>query len=74
MSRRSKPWFESKTIWINLASFVVGALLLVVNTEGLGISEADIKIILVAIALLNLFLRTMTTQPITLPGAPDRHT
>lgn len=61
----SKNWWESKVVWVNVLTFLVAALLLVAApTFPVQIPEAAVNIILGVVALINLGLRFITSEPI----------
>lgn len=67
----AKPWYYSKTIWINVLS-LVAALAAYFAGPGLGLPDevAHVAgIVLGAANIVNLWLRTATNQPIA--GTPD---
>jgi hypothetical protein len=60
-----KNWWESKVVWLNILTFIVAALLLVAApTFPVQIPEPWINGILGVVALLNLGLRFITSEPI----------
>lgn len=56
-----KPWYKSKTIWINVAMFAGSFLPLM--TDHLSSGEA-----LTGAAIVNMILRALTGSPIKRPG------
>lgn len=54
----TKPWYKSKTMWLNIAA---GGLALADQAAGAGIGGPYFVPVLAA---LNLFLRTVTSQPL----------
>lgn len=66
----SKPWYLSKTIRVNVLTFLIAVALLIAGTDGLGLSEVAIKWLLVASGIGNIALRLVTTEPIGSPR-PD---
>ena len=57
----SKPWYMSKTIWLN----VIGLILILVQSS-LGIQFIPIQYQTIIIAFLNLAVRSITTTNLTL--------
>lgn len=61
----TKNWWASKTVWLNVLTFVVAALVLVAGPDfPVAIPEDVAKYILGVVALLNLGLRFITETPI----------
>ena len=61
-----KPWWESKTIWFQILTAVVAGLSLAVDLQAtLGFPDNYRAYILIAVAVINVFLRGITTQPMT---------
>jgi hypothetical protein len=58
-----KPWYKSKTIWINLATFVAGVAALLPELEGV-VNEVTYSYLLVGIGIINVALRAMTDKGI----------
>jgi hypothetical protein len=60
-----KNWWESKTVWINIITFLVAMLVLVTGPDFPVQLPAEIaKYLLGGVALLNLAIRFVTTEPI----------
>lgn len=57
----AKPWYQSKTIWFNVAFFAIGALALLAQLDDFA---AYAKYFVLAQALINLALRTVTGDAI----------
>ena len=57
---RSKPWYQSKTIWAAVITAVAGVALAFV-TEGV-VNEQVAGGILIGVGLLNTVLRMITTE------------
>lgn len=58
----AKPWWESKTMWVNILTVLIAALILVADTP---ILSPDAKTyLLLASGVANLVLRCITEQPI----------
>lgn len=59
MTKYTKPWWESKTIWVN-------AILLTIAILGvfLDYKVIDPQIVSIASAILNVVLRFVTTEPV----------
>ena len=59
----SKPWYASKTIWANAITLI--ATVSVSFGFDLGLTEAvRAEIVVGVLAVVNLVLRLMTTQPV----------
>ena len=73
MSKPAKPWWESKTIWLNI---VVGTIGVVEASSDVlkGIVPPEVMGgILVGAAMLNVVLRSVTGQPVAAKRAPPAH-
>lgn len=66
MTNNAKAWYQSKTVLANLVTAVCAALLLV--SEQSWVSERGVEVLFLASGLLNLGLRCITEQPITVPS------
>jgi hypothetical protein len=65
----SKAWYESKTVWFNIVSFVVVILGLILESTGqLGISSKGVAWLGLAVAVGNAWLRFSTSQPVSGSG------
>lgn len=62
MTQNSKPWYKSKTVWINILTMIVA--LLTVPEIGSVVPESAMPYILLITAYANIFLRFITDQPI----------
>lgn len=60
---KGKPWYKSKTVWLNVATVVAGGGPLVANFTGL-VSPVTYAILLTFIGLANVALRFITTKGI----------
>jgi hypothetical protein len=58
-----KVWWKSKTVWLNIALFLIWALSIV---EGFTENPVYVAILAIATMALNLVVRYLTGQPITL--------
>lgn len=58
-----KPWYLSKTVWLNAATFVVAVSQLLMEQPWLSPSAVSVLGTIVAIA--NLYLRTTTDSKLT---------
>lgn len=61
---QAKKWYLSKTIWFNILSGIVGILTALTNPN-VGLSSQFLGILAIAIAVANILLRAITTQPVT---------
>lgn len=62
----SKPWYKSKTLWVNLLAGVAAL------TGAFGVDvgltpEVQASIAAGVVALINLVLRLVTKQPVSVP-------
>lgn len=55
----AKPWYNSKTMWLNLAVGVTAALIGVFTEAGAP------AWVVTALSAINMVLRTMTSKPVT---------
>ncbi len=58
----SKPFWRSKTFWLNLVTFLIG--LFGYLSQQPWMSQQAIELFLTAIGALNILLRFLTDQPI----------
>jgi hypothetical protein len=70
MTQQCKPWWHSKTIWLNTAVAAVAAV--EASTEILKpiIPPDALGVVLAAVGILNVALRVATGQPVVKPKAP----
>ena len=62
----SKPFWQSRTLWLNLAVFLVGAIGLVLDmATALALPPQWATYLTLAAAVLNLALRLGTDRPVT---------
>jgi hypothetical protein len=61
----SKPFWESKTFWANLIIALV-AVLELANVSPLPLPEGSGEWLIFAAGVLNILLRFVTTQPVTM--------
>lgn len=66
----AKPWWQSKTIWLNAIALVVAIITAV--TDVLQLSEDATQVVLAVTAALNVILRFFTTQPVAATGGEIR--
>ena len=62
-----KPWYQSKTIWVNLVILLVGILGVVADSE-LVPPKVVVYITGIALPIANMVLRMITTKAIHQPG------
>ena len=55
-----KKWYQSKTIWFNVLTFVVSSLTALVNGDWIQENPETAAIVSGAIALINIVLRKIT--------------
>lgn len=58
---KTKRWYKSKTVWLNVATAVAGAGPLVANFTGL-VEPFTYALLLTAVGVANVALRFITTQ------------
>ena len=56
-----KSWYASKTMWINIVTFLVALMTMLSGQEYLSQYSAEI---LMGVAFLNMILRSITTAPL----------
>ena len=59
-----KPWYKSKTVWINVITLCVGITAVLSESETLP-QEAVLILTALVVPILNVFLRWLTNKPIT---------
>lgn len=64
----TKPWWESRTVWVGVITTVVAVLSLV--TETFELSENAASALLFLVAVLNIVLRAVTTTALS-TGRPS---
>lgn len=62
----SKVWYQSKTVWLNLLVVIVALLGFVVSPDFPLELGQYAEYVTLALAILNIILRFVTGQPITL--------
>ena len=60
-----KPFYQSKTLWINVISLLL-VILAELAREQYGISESWLGLVALLTPVLNVVLRFLTTQPLSL--------
>ncbi len=61
----AKPWYASKTVWINIVSTVVGVLGYVAGADWIAQNPALVAALTSAVGVLNVILRLVTGKPIS---------
>ena len=61
----SKPWYLSKTVWVNLITTIVGILGYVGGSSMIAANPALVAAIVSATGVLNVILRLVSGVPIT---------
>lgn len=64
-----KPWYASKTLWVNLISLAVTVLTMLavyVFPDGTTLPPEGVKVMLIIVNVLNIGLRFITNQPLVL--------
>ena len=64
MFAEMKKWYQSKTIWFNVLTFVVSSLTALVNGDWIQENPETAAIVSGAIALINIVLRKITDKEI----------
>lgn len=59
-----KKWYQSKTIWFNVLTFVVSSLTALVNGEWIQENPESAAIVSGAIAIINIVLRKITKDQV----------
>ena len=59
-----KKWYQSKTIWFNVLTFVVSSLTALVNGEWIQENPESAAIVSGAIAIINIVLRKITKDEV----------
>ena len=60
--QNSKRWFESKTLWLSIATSVVGILMAV--SESITETGGEAGVLMTIIGVMNGLLRYITSKPI----------
>lgn len=63
MLPKGKPWYKSKTIWVNLTTVIAGTISLLPGLAGV-IPATTLSILLFSLGLLNVVLRVITDEGI----------
>jgi hypothetical protein len=61
---KTKQWYQSKTIWVQIITMLIGAVTIVSASDAISTQNALILATIV-VPILNMFLRTITSEPIT---------
>ena len=59
-----KPWYTSKTIWVNIAVAILASLEATTGLLKPYLPDHWYVVLAVALPVVNIFLRVITTQPI----------
>lgn len=57
-----KPWYKSKTIWLNVVTVLIVALTAI--SREMNLTAAQLEIIAVVVAVLNIALRVIRDRPL----------
>ena len=57
-----KPWYRSKTIWLNVVTVLIVSLTAI--SREMGLTATQLEIIAVIVAVLNILLRVLTDRPL----------
>lgn len=68
-----KPWYKSKTILVNAVAAALTALEASTGMLKPILGDSFYLIVAVGLPVVNAMLRTVTTQPLGKPDAPDEH-
>jgi hypothetical protein len=69
-----KPWYKSKIILVNAVAAALAALEASTGVLRPALGEGTFyMLIAVGLPVINAVLRTVTTQPLGKPDAPDEH-
>ncbi|PIQ23490.1 hypothetical protein COW36_09115 [bacterium (Candidatus Blackallbacteria) CG17_big_fil_post_rev_8_21_14_2_50_48_46] len=68
-----KPWYKSKTILVNAVAAALTALEASTGMLKPILGDSFYLIVAVGLPVVNAMLRTVTTQPLGKPEAPDEH-
>ena len=67
--KKGKPWYKSKTIWVNVVAF----LATFASFKGVNVTpEEQAQIVTGILAVVNILLRFVTHDPITIKKTPER--
>lgn len=58
-----KKWYQSKILWLNIASAILAVLMLFQET-GFDLTADQTRWLMLAIGIVNVFLRMVTSQAI----------
>lgn len=61
----SKPWYESKTVWVNIIAIALAVGYYLLDTPGI-VPAAYVTYVAAGLGVLNIILRSIGTEPITL--------
>jgi len=66
--KRGKPWYRSKTVWVN----VVALIAVLASFKGVEIApEEQAQIVAGILAVVNILLRFITDEPITIKTSKE---
>ena len=58
-----KPWYQSKTIWLNVVTVLIVSLTAI--SREMGLTATQLEIIAVIVAVLNIALRVLTDRRVS---------
>jgi len=61
----SKVWYESKTIWINILTMLLGIIGVITGSELIADNPKLVAAFVMAAGIINLALRAITTKPVS---------
>lgn len=67
-----KPWYQSRTIWVNVLSLII-ALAALFAGDTLGLPPDVVKYATIVLAVANVVLRTVTSEAIAGTPAARAH-
>ena len=70
-NENAKPWYKSKTIWVNLFTIVTTVGTVIVDENLLSDNPKVMAYITIAVAAANIGLRAVTSQAMSLFWAGD---
>lgn len=71
MNSSSKPFFKSKTLWVNIVAIVVIILESVAANQGVITDILSPEMATIILAGINIVLRTITKVPVTIKASGD---
>jgi len=66
MNFDSKAWYASKTLWVQIITFVISVIALAQGQDFITSNPAVVAGMATALSVLNIVLRILTGKPLTL--------